>query len=212
MFKLYKEQLNNKWWHRLMKVIFIFSIIFIIFCAIVACVIKLYNIYPTGEKDIVITNNLYQYTAKSDEKIVNTIPKFLSLPDRLGCVNIETNRISYISEDSLLKGYCNSNLKMNLDSALAKLKEENPQIQNYLDNSALEKILAEDKVTRMCFISKNDVDCTHSKIIKYKIKPIVYVIECLKIIGINILILFIWIIICIGIYKSILYIIFGSQK
>jgi len=199
--------LADKWWHRLLKVIF--SIItFIVF--ILSFIIASSSINPTKYNSAIIT--LRDFTKSSSENIDNTIPEFIKIDGSTGCLDLTTNHVDYLSSYDLnLDGICNANIQKNIDKVAKLVLAENVAYRNYTSDEIkglLQHILDTDTEHRYCFIPIS-VKCSSDKIVNYRHNALFY----LEALGIAIIVFFVWTIIIISIYyKGIVYIIYGSNK
>lgn len=206
----YREGLENKWWHRLIKVFFVFLLV------IVSVIV--YICFLDGNKvsknDIDIINNLRQFTKEDSKNLDNTIPYFLKQNGELGC--LEGDEIKYVSEYYLEeKSLCNKDIIGNFDKVIVAInKQENlnytqDQIEEFKNKTfeENESLVSKGEEKRYCFIK--DVECASNNIIKYKknvfyyCEPLVYVLP----------IIFVFYILCVNLYYRVfIYIIYGNKN
>ena len=211
IFSSSKEGLENKWWHRLIKVLFVFSLI-AVFAFSFVCSLQYIDI---SKNKINIVNNLREFTKNDNQQLDNTIPSFLEQNGELGCLNGDT--INYISSYDLENNcYCNKDMINNIDKAIAVIAK----VQNsYFSISEVEKFkndriaerdafLQKGEEIRYCNINKS-IECTSNNIIKYN-KNIFYYGEAF-IYSILVTALF-YLIFIILYYKVFIYIIYGNKN
>jgi hypothetical protein len=98
--------LNQKWWHRLIKVVY-----FIAFALTAAGLIFL-GLDETTRKpvrigDVTIKMKLGELLASADKSVPNVIPAFLLVPGPTGAIEpANPNEITWVSEYSLQNSFC----------------------------------------------------------------------------------------------------------
>lgn len=197
-----REGLDKKWWHRLIKVAFFFSLI-IVFLSSLA--ISLSSTTPNTRNSTII-NNLRDFTASSDFSIVNTVPSFMAIKGELGCFNPDANEISYVSEYLLEESFCSYDIVYRVDDAVRFFNRNTPGADYTRDG--LSKILNKDTDKRYCLIKK-DIDCQSRNIVKYNKASLFYI----EAIFYSLIPVLIWG--ALGIvfyYRLFLYIIFGNKE
>jgi len=198
-----REGLDTKWWHRLLKVLFFFSLVLIF---TVSLAISISTITP-NKRNTIIINNLKDFTASSNYDIVNTIPFFLKTDGEIGCYNSETKKISYASEYFLQKSFCSFDIINRADDVVNLFNKENPGA-NYTRSDLFNKVLNKDTEKRYCLINK-DVDCLSKNIVKYRktslfyIEAMTYSLVVVSLLGLLLIFLY---------NRVFLYIIFGHKK
>ena len=94
--------LDQRWWHRLLKVVFVLGA-----CVVIAFgALMVSRTEPETTMDNVrVLTDLGRFSKTSDEKS-NAILAFLKAPGTLGRLGSESERIDYISSYTLEKGWC----------------------------------------------------------------------------------------------------------
>lgn len=198
-----KEGLHLKWWHRFLKVAFLFSLVITF---LISFAISFTTISPTKNNTTII-NNLRDYTASNSFSTDNTIPAFLEMSGDLGCYDPTTNNISYVGEYYLEKSYCNYDFITNADKVVDFFNKQFPE-KNFTKEGLFNKILNKDTEKRYCLIDK-DASCKSDKIVKYN-KTTMFYIEA---IFYSLLAVIIW-----GFFWSLfyhrvfLYILYGNKR
>jgi hypothetical protein len=204
--------LEDRWWHRTLKVLFAVSIIFIFLSSLFISSEVLGDRPDFGNVNVI--NNLSDFTRSNTIYRGNTIPLFLSLEGNLGCK--EGNRAEWVSSSQLKKAYCTSDTQQDLDSMADHFYNlgSNKEFSHYLE---LKESLTEGSTytdrednIRVCYFTKAYGDkCNSLDIIKYEYNILYYI----KIIIYSILGTFIYALSVYFLYRKIfLYIVFGKQK
>lgn len=197
-----REGLNKKWWHRLIKVAFFFSLIIVFLFSLAISL----SSTTTNTRNSTIISNLRDFTASSDFSTVNTIPSFLEINGELGCYNPEKSEIDYVSEYLLEGSFCSYDIVYRVDDAVSFFNRNNPGA-NYT-RDGLSKILNKDTNKRYCLI-KRGIDCQSRNIVKYNKASLFYI----EAIFYSLIPVLIWG--ALGIvfyYRLFLYIIFGNKE
>lgn len=197
-----REGLNKKWWHRLIKVAFFFSLIIVLLFSLA---ISLSSTTPNARNSTIISN-LRDFTASSDLSTVNTIPSFLEINGELGCYNPDKSEIDYVSKYLLEESFCSYDIVYRADDAVSFFNRNTPGA-NYT-RDGLSKILNKDTNKRYCLIKK-DIDCQSRNIVKYNKASLFYI----EAIFYSLIPVLIWG--AFGIvfyYRLFLYIIFGNKE
>lgn len=200
--------LERKWWHRLIKVIFLgFLLLIAVFLFVIRNEIVKENSFNISSKE-----NLKTFSANSESKDqVNLIPSFFQKREKVGC--IKGNKIKEIREFELDKSFCNKDIENNSDAITTYIQKRIPEYWDITHNNLKELIikkynefLLRDWEKPYCFI-ETSLDC--DKIIAYQ-KNILFYIQAIFYIAIIIYILSIlW---QLAYYKWIIYIVYGSDK
>ena len=197
-----REGLNKKWWHRLIKVSFFFSLIIVFLYSLA---ISLSSTTPNTRNSTII-NNLKDFTSSSDFSVVNTIPSFLEIKGELGCYNPDTSEIDYVNEYLLEESFCSYDIAYRADDAASFFNRNNPGA-NYTRDK-LETILNKGTEKGNCLIKK-DVDCQSRNIVKYSKASLFYT----EAIFYSLIPVLIWGVLgLVFYYRLFLYIIFGNKE
>lgn len=216
-------ELNKRWWHRLIKVLFIS-----IFClAAIAIYISLIT-DPSreflGKHNIHVRNNLYEFTENyTGEDYENTIPKFFAQKGQFGLM-VE-NEMEYVSAYLLGNSFCMKTPEKYLDGITKVLYPDFVKGLSYEDKGSasieklgeyLKKQFYEDTTRKCYFYDLNDYDENIKKvtnlsrnIINYQPNAFFYA-EVTLVYAIAIFLAFL--IFAAIYYRVILYIVFGSKK
>lgn len=203
-FKKSYAHLEDKWWHRMFKIVFIFTtVLFVVFVFAVV-----FSDLPENNFNTSIDGNLREFTKNSSKNIDNTIISFIE-QGKVGCLN--NSKIEYLSSYDLKKdGICNADISGNID----KVSQIVLNSQSYKDltrekvKDGLLKVLSEDKELRFCFIP-NSVSCSSDNIVTYH-KNIVFYAE---VVLITLLFAILWYLLIMFVYyKGFIYIIYGKKK
>lgn len=223
---LFREslELDKKWWHRLIKVVFL-SLFFLI--TIVSYIMVILYPKDTGllsKHNIHINNTLYKYTENyTGEDYENTIPKFFEQKGNFGL--LIDNKIEYISSYSLDNSFCIKNPEKYLDGiskilypdflrSLSYEKAQNASLEEF--SKGISKLFYDDS-TRKCFfvgLDKYDENLkkpTHlsTSIINYRANTLYYIEAT---IAIPIIALLSFILSALVYYRLILYVVYGNKK
>lgn len=193
--------LNNKWWHRLLKVLFI---IFIILLFVISYIINV----STVEEDSFNSSRIdIESYSKSHPEEINTLPSFLNLEGKLGCYN--GDKYDYIFEYQIKeKGICNADLIKNIDGIIPLIRAKYPQYKD-LNVGELKSIMLKSNQRHCLIPSDSRENCKIFNIVKYKRtlsfyrEVLIYSILITLVVS-ALLILFY--------YKVFLYIIYGNKK
>lgn len=216
-------ELDKKWWHRLVKVIFLSIFLLIVFGSYVAVVA-----YPDrtilSNHNISINNTLYQFTQNyAGKDSDNTIPKFFEQSGQFGL--LIDNKIEYVSEYSLGKSICIKNPEKYLDviskilyaDFIKGLSYEQTQATN-IDTftEAVKERFYEDTTRRCYFFDLNTYDDNLTKttnlstsIINYKPNAFFYIEATL---AIPLIAFASFVLFALFYYHLILYIVYGNKK
>jgi len=99
-------QLQQHWWHRLLKVLFVLS----------GAAASIFLVFGLNEglgltpdtQNVHVTNNLGDFTKKSSPSTSNTVPEFLALPGELG--SMKNGRFSRVNWYDMQKAFCSADL------------------------------------------------------------------------------------------------------
>lgn len=216
-------ELSKRWWHRLIKVVFL-SLFFLI--AVVSYIAVIYDpdIELLSKHNISIKNTLDQFTENySGEDYENTIPKFFEQKGKFGI--LIDNKVEYVSSYSLGKSICVKEPEKHLD-ALSKVMYTNfPKIlgKSFSQQQTLEWFTEEIRksfyqdTSRKCYLFDRDeydenlIDTKNlsQKIINYRPNVFFY-IEATILVPLIALISFI--LFALIYYRLILYIVYGNKK
>lgn len=201
-FKDYKS-LANKWWHRLFSVFFFLAEATVL----ISLVILFFEFLPENKFNITVKTNLEEFTRNSAQDIINTIPLFVGLENRVGC--LENNSVRSIYNYELEGNACSSDLRGNIIEIATMLYSGNPEYSSVRKlQSDLITLLDNDMSKRYCFIRK-DLECSSNEIISYE-RNIIFYLESLLISVIIIYIL--GLLFQIMYFKGLIYIIYGKAK
>ncbi len=199
--------LTSRWWHRLLKVVFVVTTTFLI----IVTPIGLYHGIELKPSNTKIIYSIEDFTRKS-YKTGNVVPDFLALNGEFGCLNVLEDEYTWLYEYKLKEqSYCNRNLENSLDTALplvsSDYKKESEKMKTTIKESILN--LVHEK-NRVCLIHEDKRDkCAYENIVKYERSNAFFLHVALF----SILIWFCWITLCLVLYfKGFLYIIFGRKK
>jgi len=169
-FKKQRSFLNEKLWHR-------FSIVSFAVCVVLCFFFNCYwlnNIMPERPfLNVSIKYNLKDYTKSSSSEIINTIASFTD-GYRVGCLT--KTKVKPIPSYVMNKTVCNSDIPSKIRSVARTFIKSNPSIIKANEDqvvSDMEKMIAEDKETRYCFINQG-ANCTSDKIVAYERNIIFY--------------------------------------
>lgn len=222
---LFREslELNKKWWHRLIKVVFL-SLFFLISIGAYILAISEIDEGYLSKHNISIKNTLYQFTENyTGDDYENTIPKFFEQKGSFG-VLIE-NKVVYISEYSLGKSFCLKTPEKYLEG-ISKIIYTNLPIKtgkSFSKDQTLEWFYKEteknfyEDTTRKCYLFDvneynndiKDVENLSKKIINYRPNAVFY-IEATVVISFIAFVFFI--LFALIYYRLILYIVYGNKK
>lgn len=162
--------LQEKWWHRLCVVIFVVCLSFFL-------VISTYLTSEfTTERSITIKDDLRNFSTNSDKSIPNTIPFFLKLGGKLGCLEDRGEVMALSSYDLEKTSYCSADLFGHAEGLTKAMQDEEERIKKSRPMEGLKKdiyymMLNIDET--YCFISE-DVGCESANIIMYHINVFYY--------------------------------------
>jgi len=195
--------LPTKWWHRLFKIVFLFTIL-VTFCLATFASAEL---IPDNTTNNTVVTNLRDYTATSTAG--NTIPEFLEIEGLLGCVDDDEFR--YLSAHSLSsENICNADLVGNIDEVAEALHSMvgfmNTPIYDL--KNALQTKFSNEQPGGNCLIQK-DFGCDPGQIVKHRRNPIFY----LEVVGLGLgITFFVGLSLLVIYYRGLIYIIFGGPK
>ncbi len=216
-------ELDKKWWHRLVKVIFLSLFFLIAFGSYVAIVANPDRMFLSNH-NISIKNTLYQFTQNyKGEDNDNTIPKFFEQNGQFGL--LVDNKIEYVSEYSLGKSMCIKNPEKYLDGIskilyadfIKDLSYQQAQTKN-IDTftEAIKKHFYEDTTRRCYFFDLSTYDDNLTKttnlssgIINYKPNALFYIEATL---AIPLIAFVLFVLFALFYYRLILYIVYGNKK
>jgi len=206
-----RSDLESKWWHRFFKVAFVLSLVLVALTALVGFYSAYYNSGGTPVKDVRIINNLKDFTKSSSPNIKNTLPLFLDQSGKLGCLNPESKRISYLNTWGLEKNItCNADIVENFESIIDIMEARYAGSPEADIRDSLLKALAGDTRPRYCFVGTG-VGCSSEYIVKYERQLSPH--TCAVIVGSSIGVALIWFYVWTAIYyKLFIYIVFGKNK
>lgn len=217
-------ELHKKWWHRLIKVVFL-SLFFLITIGSYIMVLS----YPNdtellSKHNIHINNTLYEYTENYvGEDYENTIPKFFEQKGNFGL--LINNKIEYISSYLLGKSFCVKAPEKYQDNILKIFYEDYKSKLGYgknavsieeFSNTVKSKIFED--ATRKCFMyDLNTYDENLKKIetnlsasiINYRANALYYIEAT---IAIPLIALLSFVLFALVYYRLILYIVYGNKK
>lgn len=202
-----KEGLENKWWHRLIKVVFILFLVFFLgFCFLISS-----NSVNKNSQNSIITGNLRDFTLSSSNTS-NTIPDFLKLDGELACYKRDLNDFKYLAEYDLEQyAYCNPDLVSNVDEAVSFINQQYPQAK-YTREQILKHLndkLGQTGEKELCLHKVDEIDCKSGDIIKYKVSYLFYLqIFLWSVIPVIIL----WFLGLVVYYRVVIYIMYGGKK
>lgn len=213
-------ELDKKWWHRLVKVIFL-SLFFLISIVSYIAVVADPDTELLSKHNTSVKNTLYQFTENyKGEDYENTIPKFFEQNGNFGV--LVDKKIEYVSSYSLGKSFCLKTPEKYLDG-IAKIIYTNIPLKtgkSFSSTQTLEWFSKEteknfyEDITRKCYLfDANDdiknIEDLSKKIISYKPNAIFY-IEATLLISLIALISFV--LFALIYYRLILYIVYGNKK
>lgn len=198
------RSLSNKWWHRLSVVLFfLISAISLIFL-----VTLFLSSFPENKFNINIKYSLEDFTKDSPKSTVNTIPSFIELEHRIGCLENDDS-IRRISLYELEKNVCSSDLEGNLKEVADILYLDNHEFGSVINlQNMLANMLDEDMGKRNCFI-RTDFECNSGEIVSYE-RNIIFYLESFLIPIVIVYIL--GLVLQIIYFKALIYIIYGKLK
>ncbi len=221
---LFREtlELDKKWWHRLVKVIFL-ALFFLIAVVSYIAIVADPDAGLLSKHNISVKNTLYQFTESyKGEDYDNTIPKFFEQKGRFG-VWVD-NKIEYVSEYSLGKSFCIKTPEKYQDNIVKIFYEDYKSKLGYgktagsledFSDGVKNKIFED--ATRKCFLydisTYNDelknIENLSSNIINYR-PNIIFYIEATIAVPFIALVSFIFF--ALIYYRLILYIVYGNKK
>lgn len=216
-------ELNKKWWHRLIKVIFL-SLFFLITIGSYVALIVDPDVELLSKHNIHINNTLYKYTENYTGKdYENTIPSFFEQKGNFGL--LMDNKIQYISSYSVGKSFCLKAPEKYQDNIMKLFYEDYKSKLGYgikaesieVFSNTLKYKIFEDK-TRKCFMY--DLSTTYDEylkkitnlsasIINYRPNALFYIEAT---IAISLIALVSFILFALVYYRLILYIVYGNKN
>jgi hypothetical protein len=195
--------LQKKWWHRLLKVIFI---TFLGLLLPFSYYVSMNSVYENSTNISVITN-LRDYTKTSSED--NSIQGFLSVRGSTACLN--GNELHYFSEYILSsEGVCNIDMTANIDKVVGVMRSQQ-RFQKFNTEEIRSTVLNElqnGKERRYCYMPVS-LDCESKNVVKYYrnyiyyLKPVLLSFLATSSAALLMQILY---------YRGLIYVIFGSKK
>lgn len=221
MLKLFSRpdlELEKKWWHRFLKTLFIFNLVFIFVSGVFVSNV-IFGRLPIVSWRVDIQETLKNYTENSNDDISNTVPGFLKLPGELGYKGKEGNTVFYFSALELADGFwCNKNTTARADGYAHFIKQKYPE--SYSESveeikRLLEKIPHKDgwncylNFNKVYSFTKDDLKDKELDIVKYELNLKHYLsgVGLAMVVSI-IYYYFMWFIY----YKCVIYIMYGSPK
>ena len=203
--------LQDKWWHRLLKILFGVTVAIVFLISLAVWSFSNFDSLKARPFNSTVVSNLNEFTRASDPSVPNTIPSFLELEGKLGCR--EDNSINHLSALSLSKkGVCSVDIIGNADEIVSITQDQNWFIgatDEKLKKDLLE-FLAQDEGQRYCMIlSKKSDGCSSDNIIKYKRNAFYYLQAFIYSLGI---VLISALLLQLAYYKGLIYIIYGKKK
>ncbi|MFA5355583.1 MAG: hypothetical protein WC302_02565 [Candidatus Paceibacterota bacterium] len=148
------------------------------------------------------------FTKDSPKSTVNTIPSFIELEHRIGCLENDDS-IRRISLYELEKNVCSSDLEGNLKEVADILYLDNHEFGSVINlQNMLANMLDEDMGKRNCFI-RTDFECNSGEIVSYE-RNIIFYLESFLIPIVIVYIL--GLVLQIIYFKALIYIIYGKLK
>lgn len=197
--------LETKWWHRFFVVLFIILVIVIFFSSL----LMTSEVIPETIYNVNIQYNLRDFTKNSSPEIIDTIPAFISLNYKIGC--LDGNRIDYFWISDLNKCICSSDLRGNIDNIALLVSQKNVEYSNVSKSkmiAALTDTLNKEAETRYCFIV-NSVKCSSDKIVAYR-RNIIFYLEMFF--ASLILTYMVGLFVQFVYFKGLIFIIYGNKK
>lgn len=198
-------QLQTKWWHRFFVVTYVISLLFFFLPALAVTADSL----PESLFNLEITDNLRDFSKNSSISIANTVPSFLNLKGKFGC--LRNSKINYLSTYSLeSNAVCSSDISIHIDETANKLKDmmDDESIKTEVAKKFVLDDLSKNIEKRFCFIDKN-IDCASDEIVNYHFNIFYY----LQIVVYSVLATYLFSIFLQIIYfKGFIYIIYGKNK
>ncbi len=217
-----KLQLQNHWWHRLIKVIFLVIFFITSIGAYIGIMIESDRLF-LNKHNITVNNSIIEFTEKYEwPDNINTIPKFFEQKGKFG-VWIE-DKLDYVSLYSLWESICLKSVEKNIDIIVDRLYQDYQSRLNYWEkgigylafNDWIKKNL-EDNPNRKCYFynfstydqNLENIENLSENIINYKPNFLFY----LEItIAVSLVALLSFILFALVYYHLILYIVYGSKK
>ena len=203
-----RGNLDKKWWHRLLKVLFFFSFLIVL---IISFLLALSSV-ALNKNNVNVITSLNDFTSSMGDNSSNSIPPFIGSRGSLGCYDGKNGNIEYVSEYELQNSFCSINLLSRTDEAARFFNSKYPEA-NYTTYDLINNIFEYNKNNnkdnkKYCFITK-DLDCSIKSIVKYE-KNWVFYIEALFYAFLSATI---WTILwSLFYYKVFLYILYGNKK
>jgi len=203
-----REELNDKWWHRLFIVLFTIctAFFFIISTIITNNAVNEYSF------NINTKNSLEIFSKNSDKSVANTTYYFLEQGDKFGCLG-EDGKITTLSKYTIRdKAICNADISINIEEVAKEVSDKwKDSMQKYSIQEIkgfITEVIKEDKEKRYCFIGKS-LHCSSEDIIFYKRSYVYYI----QIISYSLILTYIFSLFLQLIYfKCLIYVIYGRKK
>ena len=163
----YDIDLNERWWHRLFKVVY-----FIAFALVLTFFAFLgWETSPARRlENVDITGRLDEFLARTDPTVPNVIPAFMLLPGDTAV--LRTNgELGYLFSYDLEKSWCSPDAIRHLEATAAHLTERSfGRTVSTSDVLASIKNVSQDPAPRLCWFESGISQTNMSEVVKFRFK------------------------------------------
>jgi hypothetical protein len=207
-------ELSSRWWHRLLKVLFVISAVVCVFGGIIlaAAIEPVKTIVPN-----VTYTDLDSYIKHASKDVANLIPGFLALEGSLGRLDAQNDRIDFLFTSDLTNNrFCNRDAYRHIDALLTFVNKDaeagKAQTIEGLKTELTQRGIIEGE--GMCLILAAGKDLPDDKyIISYKIRRSAQLSAFSKWLSIGVLATALWWLLMSNLYyRGFVYIVCGRRK